>query len=92
MFSGIFIDRARFAIVIAVVITLAGLIAKRHVARIEMGARTQDRYSRFAPVFLRPAHVNSFNMSHRTSSRESYAGEFITQNWQNWLRRLFPTL
>jgi hypothetical protein len=29
MFSGIFIDRARFAIVIAVVIALAGLIAKR---------------------------------------------------------------
>jgi hydrophobic/amphiphilic exporter-1 (mainly G- bacteria), HAE1 family len=27
MFSGIFIDRPRFAIVIAVVITLAGLIA-----------------------------------------------------------------
>jgi HAE1 family hydrophobic/amphiphilic exporter-1 len=31
MFSGIFIDRPRFAIVIAVVITLAGLIAIRSI-------------------------------------------------------------
>ena len=29
MFSGIFIDRPRFAIVIAIVITLAGVIAMR---------------------------------------------------------------